>query len=180
MCHNPNQTDAPYRSTGAEESVDFKRLVHGIHSGGFRKSPLVIVGFQGSVNDYSTVRFPSQLRNCVLCHIDNSGKGTFELPVASSLGSTVNSGSALSPLPGFVDVNPTPDLKISPIAAACSACHDSSEIKRHMISRGASFGATQATLAGKEQCVNCHGPGREKDVRRAHEIRSSGRGGEDR
>jgi OmcA/MtrC family decaheme c-type cytochrome len=172
MCHNPNQTDAAYRSSGAEESVDFKRLVHGIHAGGFRRSPLVIIGFQGSVNDFSTVRFPAQLRNCTLCHIDSNGKGTFELPVASTLGSTINSGSALSPLPGFVDVNPVPDLKISPTAAACSACHDSSEVRRHMISRGASFGAKQADL-GKEQCVNCHGPGREEDVRRAHEIRSS-------
>lgn len=180
ICHNPNQTDAAYRSSGSEESIDFKRLVHGIHAGGFRRSPLVIVGFRGTVNDFSAVRFPSNLRDCTKCHIDTNGKGTFELPVASALGSTVNSGSGLSPLSGFVDVNPTPDLKISPTAAACSACHDSSEIVRHMTSKGASFGATQSTLAGKEQCVNCHGPGREEDVRRAHEIRSSGNGSNDR
>ncbi|MCX6630324.1 MAG: hypothetical protein NTW28_22120 [Candidatus Solibacter sp.] len=121
MCHNPNQTDAAYRSSGAEESVDFKRLVHGIHAGGFRRSPLVIIGFQGSVNDFSGVRFPATLSNCVMCHIDSNGKGTFELPVASTLGSTINSGSALTPLPGFVDVNPVPDLKISPTAAATTA-----------------------------------------------------------
>ena len=174
MCHNPNQTDAAYRSSGAEESVDFKRLVHGIHAGGFRKSPLVVIGFRGAVNDFSSVRFPAELRNCTLCHIDSNGRGTFELPVASTLGSTVTSGSALSPLPGFVDVNPQPDLRISPTAAACSACHDSSEVRRHMISKGASFGAAQAGLAGKEQCANCHGRGKEEDVRRAHEIRSSG------
>jgi OmcA/MtrC family decaheme c-type cytochrome len=174
MCHNPNQTDAAYRSSGAEESMDFKRLIHGIHAGGFRRSPLVVIGFKGSVNDFSTVRFPASLESsCTRCHIDANGKGTFELPVASTLGSTVASGSVLS-LPGSVDTSPASDLRISPTAAACSACHDSAEVKRHMIAQGASFGATQAVLAGKERCVNCHGPGKEKSVRRAHEIGSSG------
>jgi len=172
MCHNPNQTDVAYRSSGAEESVDFKRLVHGIHAGGFRKQPLVIIGFRGAVNDFSHVRFPAELRNCLNCHIDNNGKGTFELPLASKLGSTIASASLLSPLPGFVDVNPANDLRISPIAATCSACHDSREVRRHMVSMGASFGVTQSVLEGKEQCLTCHGPGRKEDVRRAHEIRS--------
>jgi OmcA/MtrC family decaheme c-type cytochrome len=155
----------------SEESVDFKRLVHGIHAGGFRQTPLIVVGFQGAVSDFSSVRFPKQLRNCTLCHIDANHKGTFELPAVSSLGSTINSGSALSPLPGFVDVNPVPDLKISPTAAACSACHDSSEIRRHMTGTGgASFGVTQATLTGKERCVTCHGAGKSEDVRKVHEV----------
>ena len=178
MCHNPGQTDAAYRSSGAEESIDFKRLVHGIHAGGFRKTPLVIIGFRGSVNDFSHVRFPAELRkSCLYCHIDNNGKGTFELPLASKLGSTIVSASMLSPLPGFVDVNPANDLKISPIAATCSACHDSREVREHMQSKGASFGAYQSVLEGKERCVTCHGPGKEKDVRRAHEISSSGTSG---
>ena len=171
MCHNPNQTDAAYRSSGAEESVDFKRMIHGIHAGGFRHTPLVITGFRGAVTDFSTVRFPSKLEKCTLCHIDDGRKGTFELPLATTLGSTINSGSALSPLPGYIDVDPVSDLKISPMAATCSACHDEGEVRRHMTSKGASFGATQAALAGKEQCANCHGAGREKSVRRAHEIR---------
>lgn len=170
MCHNPNQTDAAYRSSGAEESVDFKRLIHGIHAGGFRENKLVIVGFRGAVNDFSTVRFPSELRDCTKCHITSNGRGTYELSSTMSLlGSTINSGSDLT-IAGSINVDPANDLKISPIAAACSACHDKAEIKSHMISKGASFGATQAALAGKEQCVNCHGPGREEDVRRAHEI----------
>ncbi|MBL0160530.1 MAG: hypothetical protein IPP47_26120 [Bryobacterales bacterium] len=134
--------------------------------------PLVIVGFRGALLDFSDVRFPGKLRNCVTCHIDKSGKGTFELPLASKLGSTVVSASMLNPLPGFVDVNPANDLRISPMAATCSGCHDSSEVKRHMISKGAYFGAVQSVLEGKEQCVTCHGPGKEHSVRRAHEIGS--------
>ena len=63
-------------------------------------------------------------------HIDKSGKGTFELPMASKLGSTVVSASMLNPLPGFVDVNPANDLRISPMAATCSGLHESSAVKR--------------------------------------------------
>ena len=163
ICHNPNQTDAAYRTSGAEESIDFKRLVHGIHAGGMRKNPLVIVGFRGAINDYRAVRFPGKLRDCTTCHIDSNGKGTFELPVASVLGSTINSASVLA-RPGTVDAAPGNDLKISPIAAACSGCHDDAETRRHMIQRGASFGASQIALAGREQCVNCHGR-REREER---------------
>jgi OmcA/MtrC family decaheme c-type cytochrome len=174
VCHNPNQTDAAYRASGAEESVDFKRLVHGIYAGGFRKTPLVIIGFRGSVNDFSHVRFPAKLRDCVKCHIDANGQGTFELRQVSKLGSTITSSFLLNPIPGSVDVNPANDLKISPIAAACSACHDSKEVKEHMKARGAWFGVVQSVLEGKEQCAKCHGPGQYKDVRRVHEIGGSG------
>lgn len=180
MCHNPNETDAAYRTAGAEESVDFKRMVHGIHAGGMRKNPLVIIGRNGSVNDYSHVRFPSQLRNCVNCHIDANGKGTFELPLATKLGSSIATGSVLSPAPGQIDVDPANDLRISPIAATCSACHDDSETRRHMTRMGASFGVVQSVLAGKEQCATCHGPGRSEDVRKAHEIRSGSSRSRDR
>lgn len=172
VCHNPNQTDAAYRTTGAEESIDFKRMIHGIHAGEFRKSPLVIIGFRGSVHDYSHVKFPSELRNCVKCHIDSNGKGTFELPLSTTLGSAVNTNSQLS-VPGYVDVNPGDDLRISPIASTCSGCHGSSEVKRHMISKGASFGVLQGALKNGEQCATCHGPGKDRDVRKAHEIGGS-------
>lgn len=174
MCHNPDQTDAAYRTSGAEESVDFKRMVHGIHAGGFRTKPLIIIGRNGSVNDYSHVRFPSSLRNCVVCHIDNGTKGTFELPMSATLGSTINTASVLSPAPGQIDIDPANNLRISPIAATCTGCHDKSEDRRHMVRMGASFGVVQSVLAGKEMCVKCHGPGRSEDVRKAHEIRGSG------
>ena len=110
----------------------------------------------------------SELR-CSTTPWDSKGKGTFEIAEVSKLGSTIQSYSSLA-VPGYVDVDPSIDLRISPIAAACSACHDSSEVRSHMISKGASFGATQAALEGKERCASCHGPGKSEDVRRAHEI----------
>ena len=85
ICHNPNQTDIPYRSSGAEVAIDFKRMVHAIHAGGMRDTPLVITGFMGSINDYSHVRFPAELKNCMNCHVETSGSGTFELPLQSTV-----------------------------------------------------------------------------------------------
>jgi cytochrome c553 len=167
ICHNPNQTDIPYRASGAEESIDFKRMVHGIHAGYKRQTPLVIIGFRGSVNDYGHVRFPSDLSNCALCHLDDGSRGTHELRTPPVLGSTINTGSLIT-IAGQVDTDPANNLRISPIAATCSGCHDSKEVRQHMISNGASFGAKQADLQGKERCVTCHGPGKMKDVRRVH------------
>jgi OmcA/MtrC family decaheme c-type cytochrome len=184
MCHNPNNTDVPYRlltadprTSGPETSLDFKRMVHAIHAGSFRRNPLVIIGFNTSINDFSDVRFPSQLRNCVNCHVDTNGHGSFELPLnAAVLGSTVTTGSTYAGAAGSVrsiDVNPNNDLKITPTAAACSGCHDRSSAANHMVQTGgASFSTLQKNIGHtvNERCINCHGPGRSKDVRRVHEI----------
>jgi OmcA/MtrC family decaheme c-type cytochrome len=172
ICHNPNMTDIPYRTSGSEESLDLKRLAHEIHAGEMRHNPLVVVGFKGTTYDFSQVRFPGELKNCMNCHIDIGSKGTFELPLKTIMGSTINTGSAYTgTTTGYVDVNPANDLKITPTAAVCSACHDNSEVKTHMVQGGASFSATQGNIDSgrvRERCVTCHGPGKEKDVRKVH------------
>ena len=191
ICHNPNQTDVAYRRattatedpriSAAEVPIDFKVMVHSIHSGGFRTQPYVVIGRNSSVNDSSGVRFPRELRNCTNCHVDANGKGTFELPLlAGALGTTIKTQSSYLSTPRSIDVDPANDLKISPIAAVCSSCHDKQEVKSHMVGTGgASFATTQAAIGTTviERCANCHGPGKKKDVRRAHEI--GGGGGDD-
>lgn len=193
ICHNPNQTDVPFRlvssdprSSGPETSVDFKRMVHAIHAGEFRKNPFVIVGFNTSINDYSDVRFPAKLKNCLNCHLEANGKGTFELPLQSPvLGTTESTGSVYAVASGAqrtIDVSPFNDLKITPTAAACSACHDEGEVRSHMIrTGGASFATLQQDIGVKvrERCVNCHGPGKDKDVRKVHDIKSGTSGSPD-
>jgi OmcA/MtrC family decaheme c-type cytochrome len=195
VCHNPNQTDVPYRFLtagttsdprigGPETPVDFKTMVHSIHAGGFRETPFVVIGRSSSVNDYSHVRFPSELRNCSSCHVDVNGKGTYELPLAKSvLGTTVKTNSNYLGTMGTtgatrtISVNPADDVKISPTAAVCSSCHDKAEARSHMVRRGgASFATTQAAIGTKviERCANCHGPGKSKDVRRVHQVSGSG------
>jgi OmcA/MtrC family decaheme c-type cytochrome len=208
MCHNANNTDVPYRTlttpagtpadariSGNEVSIDFKSMIHSIHAGGFREKPFVVIGFQSSINDFSYVRFPKPLRDCTNCHTDANGKGSFELPLQSTvLGTTVNTRSVYKvaqPQTGVPDsgqfrqinVNPNDDVKITPIAATCSGCHDKAEVQSHMIrTGGASFATTQAKItsgAVRERCASCHGPGKDEDVRRAHEIGKSGGDGDD-
>lgn len=172
ICHNANQTDIPFRASGPEVSIDFKRMIHSIHAGGFRKTPLQIVGFQGTLFDFSHVRFPAKLRNCTACHVGAS----YALPISpKALGSTIDTRSTQATATALrtVDVDPANDSKITPAAASCSGCHDSSEVQRHMVrTGGASFGTQQQNIVSgvTERCVNCHGPGKKEDVRKVHEI----------
>jgi OmcA/MtrC family decaheme c-type cytochrome len=136
FCHNPNMTDVNDRPKDAnglpdasqtvdnktEESVDFKRMIHGIHAAsvssatpGFREKGLNIGG--GPQHDYSNLRFPGVLSRCGSCHLeagDLSGVATYdtyvledhsadgganwELPAVNGiLGSTVHSYPSADP-----------------------------------------------------------------------------------
>ena len=196
-CHNPNATDTARRPVGAptgtidnkrEESIDFKRMIHGIHSAGFRNTGLVVYGFFSAPAtenpvDFSDVRFPGILSDCTTCHTnaaDAPAYGTYELqgiweaPTLSGiLGSTVDHGASLT--------DQSDDLNISPIAAVCSSCHDGDLQKTHMRSNGAVFSddgssSTQANILANtilgigESCPLCHGPGTLMDVKAAHNV----------
>lgn len=122
-CHNPGSTDPDTGNT-----VDFKVMVHKIHYGedlpsvagpdgiieddpltvGIDESadniPYQIIGYGGSVHDYSTVVFPQDIRNCTKCHDGDD------------------------PTTTTVVENPdTPqgnNWKTKPSEEACGACHD--------------------------------------------------------
>jgi OmcA/MtrC family decaheme c-type cytochrome len=187
LCHNPNNTDIPYRQAAdpkpiigpyryPEQGLDFKRLVHGIHAGSrrFTENPLVVIGFNHTIFDSSTLKeYPGELKNCVACHVDNGTTGTFELPLRPGvLGSTMSSRSIQPDGTIVIDTDPANDVKITPTAAVCSSCHDKREVIDHMVQTGgASFNTTQAAIdsgAVRERCVNCHGAGRDKSVRKVH------------
>ena len=216
MCHNPSNTDVGHHNSGTqldpitglplvnpldgktEESIDFKRMIHGIHAAsssnfdgtqahGFREQGVILAG-----TDFSDVRFPGVLSKCETCHLPNtytladrsaSGGGNWDYPVllGGIRGSTVNTyPNAASDGSDFTAqlVDQTDDWKYSPIASACSACHDGKLSKAHMSQNGAVFGGpgtTQddletAALAGNfEGCPVCHGPGRLADVKLVHD-----------
>ena len=143
VCHNPNATDASRRPATAgvltggtdgklEESIDFKTMIHGIHAGqtgkgGFRTKGITIYGFGGSVNDFSGVVFPGKLNDCSTCHAGTSYQltGVWAAPTANGiLGSTISTGASTT--------DPSDNLRITPIAAVCSSCHDSAVAKTHM------------------------------------------------
>jgi OmcA/MtrC family decaheme c-type cytochrome len=64
---------------------------------------------------------------------------------------------------------------ISPRAATCTACHDSSKAQDHVLSfGGAVFGTrTQAQVAGlpRETCDDCHASGGSKSVDLVHGLK---------
>lgn len=180
VCHNPNGTDAARRPAGggidgkAEESIDFKRLIHALHAGqasngGFREKGLVVYGFGNRANDYSGIVFPGELNDCTACHTSTSYQlqGIWAAPTANGiLGSTVSHEASTD--------DAADDLKISPTAAVCSSCHDSALAKAHMedLFNGGNFSATQTTLqASVEQCAFCHGAGRTFDVKTVHNVK---------
>jgi len=73
LCHTPQTVDP---DTG--ESLDMVVLTHKIHMGRNLPSvkagkPYIIIGHQQSVNDFSTVVFPADVRRCTFCHEQNTG-----------------------------------------------------------------------------------------------------------
>ncbi len=70
QCHNPYSLDG---NTG--NSVDMKVMTHKIHYGVNLANGYVIIGFGGTVHDYSDVVFSQDVRNCDTCH-DESDPNT--------------------------------------------------------------------------------------------------------
>ena len=97
LCHQPQTVDPDTGNT-----VDFKVMIHKIHMGEDLPSvkagtPYQIIGFGNAVNDFSTVVFPQDIRNCANCH-----EGT---------------NPAAKPAQFFV-------WYANPSRAACGSCHD--------------------------------------------------------
>ncbi len=63
QCHNPYSIDG---DTG--NSVDMKVMVHKIHYGINLTNGYQIIGFGGTLHDYSDIVFPQDVRNCQTCH----------------------------------------------------------------------------------------------------------------
>ncbi|MFH1640035.1 MAG: OmcA/MtrC family decaheme c-type cytochrome, partial [Chloroflexota bacterium] len=141
ICHNANATDVDFRPADptttadgkAEETIDFKHMIHAIHAGdkdmnGFRENGIVVYGYGSRANDFSHVRFPGILQNCEACHLS----GTFELPIDENVQpTTVNVGDDPE--------DPDDDREITPVASVCSSCHDSIFSRTHMAENGGNF-----------------------------------------
>jgi hypothetical protein len=144
LCHNPNQTDIARRTEAQlpAESINFKVMIHKIHTGEELQIPFTVHGFGGAPNDYTEVRFPGDRRDCTICHID----GTQNLPLQDGLLATTAPRDYLNPLP--------------PISGACLSCHTTVAAAAHAdVNTSAKLG---------EACVACHGPQAEFSVDRIH------------
>jgi OmcA/MtrC family decaheme c-type cytochrome len=192
ICHNPNATDARQRVPVAnpsdpptdcvsvlgadDETIDFKRMIHRIHSSGWSKVPYEVCGFRNSVHIYD-VTYPGHLNNCEGCHEPPDARNNIypyhPVEAGTILGTTISAGADIA--------SPTDDLVISPNSSVCSSCHapDLTDLtnpaRLHMEQNGGQFGATKdsnSTLnpADVESCALCHGPGRSADVKEVHRV----------
>ena len=170
-CHNPNATDIDQRGVAdtdcddllgpIEAPIDFKRMVHQIHSGNTG-----VCGYNNSAHSYFGVVYPGHLNNCEGCHVKD--RDTF-YPVdpAKVLATTVRTGNDRSIL--------SDDVAISPNTSVCSSCHSDFLAAEHMKQNGGDFEAgkdeTGALVSsGVETCELCHGPGRSADVKEMHGV----------
>lgn len=91
LCHNPTQGIDP----DTMESVDMPYMTHKIHAGAHLENGYAIIGYGGSVHDYSEIEFTSDLNDCQVCH--TGGTPTEDMPlVANPNPSPVCDGSQLS------------------------------------------------------------------------------------
>ena len=168
-CHNPNMTDVNRRAgtclatLGADDTpIDFKHMIHGIHTSGEIGKPYEVCGFGNSVHTFDFI-YPGRLNNCEGCHLANT---YYPVDTAKVFGTTfdVNNPAIL-----------TDDRVVSPNTSVCSACHIDTLDIEHMQQNGGDFDATKAadgTLisSGVETCSVCHGPGRVADVKVMHNV----------
>lgn len=144
LCHNPQTTDVRRRpeDAGAPEGVNFKDMIHKIHTGEHLTNDLTIYGFGGRPHNYNEVVFPNDLANCSSCHID----GTERLPLPEGALASVAPRDLIDPAP--------------PATAACLSCHTRVPAAAHAdLNISPNFG---------ESCDVCHGEGAEFSVEKVH------------
>ncbi len=148
LCHNPSNTDAARRPASVvaadralpPQGINFNLLVHRIHTGEnllADKRSYVVVGFGGTHNDFSDVRYPAMsptgsagdTRNCSMCHVNGS-----EQNLPTGLNAVTDPQGPINP--------------IQAIASACTACHVKISTASHALA--------QTTVLG-ESCETCHG-----------------------
>ncbi len=124
------------------------------------------LGASGSdVENYAAeVAYPSVGLDCNGCHVNNSWQRDTN-PVGSVVAKPIDQGTLKA------DTNPLSWLVITPKAASCTACHDSTNAMSHVVGTGgSSFGnATQAqSFQTQETCADCHAPGLPRGVDVVH------------
>ena len=183
------------------ESYQFKRMIHGIHGNSKRVSPFThgnkVAGaycntagttqtakdlckilnavvppltLATTVENYAAeVAYPNLGLNCDSCHVNKSYKSDLGTLATVVLKDTT---SAAGVTPVTFGTDPNKWSVISPKAASCTSCHDSSASIGHVTTFGGSaFGnKTQAevTAMPRETCNDCHASGGFKGVDIVH------------
>ncbi|MCX5770044.1 MAG: OmcA/MtrC family decaheme c-type cytochrome [Candidatus Hydrogenedentes bacterium] len=159
MCHRVNQTDLVSRDDSGPDvmkvdtvTVNFKDMIHRIHTGEELNRPYSVAGHGGNATDFREVLFPGDRRQCTICHIEErpDETATFAVPLPEVAAPTV------------ID-NETTVTEILPARAACNSCHD------HLLSDIHAVLMTD-TEQGVETCAVCHGEGSDTAVTTVHRL----------
>ena len=161
LCHNASETDKSYRASAKNaedkalppQAVDFALMIHKIHTGenmAENGRTYVVVGYGGSHNDFTEVRYPAfspsgspgDRRNCSMCHVNNSE----QLPLQAGLNQVTDPQGLINP--------------VGPITAACTACHSSTAAASHALNN-------TSTQLG-EACDVCHGQTSQFSINKVH------------
>jgi OmcA/MtrC family decaheme c-type cytochrome len=158
LCHNPSNTDVsqrpnatdPAERTKPNQGINFNLLVHRIHTGENLVADgktYTVIGFGGSVNDFTDVRYPmmspqggpGDTRKCATCHVN---------------------GTEANPL----GINPVTDPQgfinpVQPIGSACIGCHVTAAASSHVLANTTTIG---------ESCLVCHASGAAFDIDMVH------------
>jgi OmcA/MtrC family decaheme c-type cytochrome len=161
LCHNPSENDAarrvvatvPADKAAPPQAINFALMVHKIHTGEKMssdfKTTYTIVGFGGSHNDFTEVRYPTMgptgsvgdTAKCDMCHVNNSET---VFPIGKN--NVADTQGLLNPAPATT--------------SACTACHQNKSALAHAVSNtDPKFG---------ESCDVCHAAGAEFDVNKVH------------
>ena len=138
QCHTAGTYDfSATASAAALPNLLASTVATGVIAADISTSPYVVPGTDYGLG-YSTSNVTSGTVNGVAC--------TTAAPCACTLAAPC-------------DAAPTTLVK-SPVTAACSTCHDSSDALAHMRQMGGSFYETRLLASAKnELCMTCHGPG---------------------
>lgn len=143
LCHSPNVTDISQRKTGdTPESVNFKTMIHKIHTGEELSRDFTVMGHNQSVNNYNEIAYVGDRRDCEQCHLPN----TWNLPLPET---TI---AQTSPRDYITNMGPT--------TGACLSCHTTKAAAAHA--------ALQTSPTLGESCSACHGPDSEAAVKKVH------------
>ncbi|QQR89814.1 MAG: OmcA/MtrC family decaheme c-type cytochrome [Myxococcales bacterium] len=120
LCHNPQTSDPDTGNT-----VDFPVMIHKIHMGEHLPSvqantPYQIIGYRGSVHDYSTVTFPQPVVNCEACHQGQDADLHASRTTKSTCTSCHDMTSFEDPAPNGLSLH---GGGAQPDNAQCTVCH---------------------------------------------------------
>jgi OmcA/MtrC family decaheme c-type cytochrome len=182
VCHNPYATDRQKRQgtegAGSESSIDFKVLIHEVHSADIRKDPVTIYGFNaanaatggapGKPEQFPGGEIPHGVANCNKCHVN----GTYRPPLSADAQDTTIATNDLA--------NPADDTKLGKTQAVCTSCHDQVHFTQDASNlprcdtlepvNSAACVHSGGVPVDEASCAGCHGRGGAADVQRVHDV----------